>query len=302
MSDHTTPATITQAAPVLGAATRLGPVHLTVTDLERSIVFYEQSIGLITHERRDDSVSLGAGGEDHLVLTEDPTARRAGHHSGLYHVAILHPSRLELARAVLRLATTRTTIDGASDHTISEAIYLADPDGNGIELAADRPREAWPSMADPSLGIIQPLDLNALAGLAAGEEVAPHVDPAARVGHVHLYVGDIDAATRFYRDLIGFEVQMAIPGAMFVSAGGYHHHIGFNTWRGRGIPSQPPGVVGLGYWTLILETADEMATVVSRLNAAGAATEPHEGGILARDPSGIAVHIRFERIGSSRPR
>ena len=282
--------------PVLGAATRLGAVHLTVTDLDRSVSFYERSIGLRQGDRTERSAALTAGGEDLLVLTEEPAARRAGHHSGLYHVAILHPSRLELARAVLRLVGTQTSIDGASDHGISEAIYLSDPDGNGLELAGDRPRETWPDLSDLSIfgAGPQPLDLNGLVALAHGEEPRPYVDPATRVGHMHLHVGDIEAAAGFYRDVLGFEVQTAMPSAMFVSAGGYHHHVAFNTWRGLGVAPQPPGTVGLGHWTLILGTREEYALVAARLLAAGIPMNEAEGGILVRDPSGIAVLIRVD--------
>ena len=127
-------------APVLPASLRVGAVELTVTDLDRSVGFYESAIGLHVQRREDGRAALGAGGEDLLVLVEDPDARRAGRHSGLYHFALLHASRLELARAAARLAASRTRITGASDHNISEAIYLDDPDGNGIELAADRGR------------------------------------------------------------------------------------------------------------------------------------------------------------------
>ena len=136
-----------RTAPALPAALRLGPVHLAVADLDRSIAFYEQSIGLRLHRRDDGVAALGAGAEDLVVLEHEPGARRAGRHAGLYHVALLHPSRLELARAAGRLVATRTPISGASDHGISEAIYLPDPDGNGIELAADRPRERWGTSA-----------------------------------------------------------------------------------------------------------------------------------------------------------
>ena len=148
------------SAPVLPAALRMGAVELTVTDLDRSVHFYETAIGLRLHGREGDRAALGAGGEDLLVLVEDPDARRAGRHSGLYHFALLMPSRLELARAAARLAITRTRISGASDHGISEAIYLPDPDDNGIELAADRGREHWGDLRDPTtIGGPEPLDL-----------------------------------------------------------------------------------------------------------------------------------------------
>src|SRR3954471_5795757 len=136
----------------LAPETRLGAVELTVTDLDRSVPFYEQAIGLRTHRREEGRAALGAGAEDLLVLVEDPAARPAGRHAGLYHFALLHPSREELARAAARLARTRTPIQGASDHGTHEAIYLPDPDGNGIELAADRPREQWPTPQEEFAG------------------------------------------------------------------------------------------------------------------------------------------------------
>ena len=198
------------SAPVLPAALRMGAVELTVTDLDRSVHFYETAIGLRLRGREGDRAALGAGGEDLLVLVEDPDARRAGRHSGLYHFALLMPSRLELARAAARLAITRTRISGASDHGISEAIYLPDPDDNGIELAADRGREHWGDLRDPTtIGGPEPLDLAGLMSLVEDEEPHAHVDPATTVGHVHLHVGDIDRGLAFYRDVIGFEVDDA---------------------------------------------------------------------------------------------
>src|SRR3954469_12855848 len=150
---------------------RLGPVHLTVTDLDRSIPFYESAIGLQLARREGSEAALGAGGEDLLVLTEEPSARPAGRHAGLYHYALLYPSRLELARAAQRLIATQTPVSGASDHKISEAIYLPDPDGNGIELAADRPRERWGDLSDPTaLGGPEPLDMQSLMALVEGAE------------------------------------------------------------------------------------------------------------------------------------
>src|SRR5919112_6810258 len=166
MSQHENPtrSTTHQAPPVLPATLRLGAVHLTVTDLDRSVAFYEEAIGLRSHRREGAVAAMGVGEEDLLVLHAEPGARRAGRHAGLYHYALLFPSREELARAALRLAATRTPGQGPSDHGTHEAIYLPDPDGNGIELAADRPREAWPDLANPDLnaGGPRPLDMNAL--------------------------------------------------------------------------------------------------------------------------------------------
>ncbi|HET8950804.1 MAG TPA: VOC family protein [Solirubrobacteraceae bacterium] len=265
-------------------ALRLGPVHLTVTDLDRSVGFYQDAIGLRQHSRDGDVAALGAGREDLIVLHEAPFARPAGRHAGLYHVALLHPSREELARALVRLANTRTFIEGASDHGISEAIYLPDPDGNGIELAADRPREAWP--ADWGDLRPEPLDMHGLLGLVAGEEPQRHADPGLVVGHLHLHVGDVERGLAFYRDVLGLEVQALLPSAAFVSAGGYHHHLGFNVWRGPGVLPAPPGTVGLREWTIVLpqEGLDE---VLGRLDAAGIG---HDGGLTA-DPWGNAIRF-----------
>src|SRR5689334_7433196 len=179
--------TTTAPRPALGAATRMGAVELTVRDLERSVAYYQRSIGLQLHRQDEGVAALGAGGEDLLVLREDPSAVPAGRHAGLYHFALLHPSRLELARAAQRLAVTRTPIEGASDHGISEAIYLPDPDGNGIELASDFPKEQWPDLSDPATyaGGPKPLDLYGLLELAGSEGSTPYVDPGLTVGHVH---------------------------------------------------------------------------------------------------------------------
>src|SRR3954468_7620574 len=173
---------------------RLGPVRISVTDLDRSIPFYEDSIGLQLRQRDDGTASMGAGGEDLVLLEEQPDGRPAGRHAGLYHYALLHPSREELARAAQRLLVTRTPISGASDHGISEAIYLPDPDGNGIELAADRGRERWGDLSDPTaVGGPEPLDLAGLLDLVGDEASRPEADPGLIVGHVHLHVGDIEA-------------------------------------------------------------------------------------------------------------
>src|SRR5215510_6090357 len=187
------------AAPTLAATTRLGATHLTVSDLDRSLRFYQDAIGLRVHSHEDGRAALGAGGEDVLVLIEEPGAARAGRHAGLYHVALLYPSREELAFAVDRLIRTRTPVEGMSDHGTHEAIYLPDPDGNGLELAADRPREAWPELTAYGIGP-QALDVRALYA-QAGEPRRQAED--VRTGHLHLHVGDLEAARAFYRDVVG---------------------------------------------------------------------------------------------------
>jgi len=275
----------------LAPKTRMGAVELTVTDVDRSVSFYEDALGLVTHRREDGRAALGAGGEDLLVLVEDPDAGPAGRHAGLYHFALLHPSRKELARAAARLARTRTPIQGASDHGISEAIYLPDPDGNGIELAADRPRAEWPDLSVMSGGPA-PLDLNGLLDSVADEEPRESVDPDATIGHVHLHVGDLEESTHFYVDVVGFDVMTHLPSAVFVAAGGYHHHVGFNTWRRPGVPPAPEGTVGLRHYTVVLEDDAELDALRGRARAAGVEPEDTAGGPILRDPSGNALLFR----------
>jgi catechol 2,3-dioxygenase len=277
------------APPVLPPTLRLGAAHLTVTDLDRSVAFYEDAIGLRLHRRENSVAVMGAGEEDLLVLYEEPEARRAGRHAGLYHYALLFPSREELAHAALRLAATRTRIQGASDHGTHEAIYLPDPDSNGIELAADRPRERWPRTLDYASGP-HPLDLDDLLDVVAGEEPRDEAGPGLAIGHMHLHVGDLDRGLGFYRDVLGFELMAFMPGAAaFVAAGGYHHHLGFNVWRGEGVPPAPQGRVGLRHWTVVLEEQGQVAAVGDRVRAAGISTEEYERGLLVRDPWEIAV-------------
>jgi catechol 2,3-dioxygenase len=266
--------------PALPATLRLGAVHLTVTDLDRSVAFYQDALGLRQRSREDAVAALGAGEEDLVVLHEEPRARAAGRHAGLYHFALLFPSREELARAVQRLAVTRTALSGASDHGVSEAIYLSDPDGNGIELYADRARAAWPPPAEGErIGMFtRALDVHDLLATIAGEEPVRHAGAGLRMGHMHLHVGDLDVARAFYAGRLGFEVMTTYPGALFLAAGGYHHHVGVNTWRGEGVGPPPAGTVGLREWTLLLD-------------APALAERGLAGGDVLEDPSGNRVRF-----------
>jgi catechol 2,3-dioxygenase len=274
------------ATPALAATTRLGATHLTVSDLDRALAFYQDALGLRVHgELEDGRARLGSGGDDVLVLHEQPGARPAGRHAGLYHVALLYPSREELAFAVDRLIRTRTPVEGMSDHGTHEAIYLPDADGNGLELAADRPRSAWPEGLGYGGGP-QALDVEDLYALARGREPRRHVGEGLKVGHMHLHVGDVAAARDFYRDVIGFEVQFEMPTAAFLSAGGYHHHVAVNSWRGHGVPPAPADAVGLRHWTVVVSDED-LAAVAGR---AGAALGD-DGALELRDPSGNVVRL-----------
>jgi catechol 2,3-dioxygenase len=281
-----------EGVSTLPATLRLGPVSLTVTDLDRSVAWYQSALGLRVHRHDADVAALGDGEQDVLLLHEDAAAAQPGRHSGLYHYALLYPTREELARAALRLAATRTPIQGASDHGTHEAIYLPDPDGNGIELAADRPREQWPTPEQEfSAGGPRPLDFDALLATVAAEEPSAQVRPGLRMGHVHLHVADVSAGLAFYRDVLGFDVWALLPSAAFVAAGGYHHHLGFNTWRGEGIPPQPAGVVGLRHWTVVLEQVDDVAAVRDRVRSAGIASQDVTGGFAVTDPFGMTVRV-----------
>ena len=280
------------AAPVLPAALRLGPAHLTVADLDRSVAWYQRALGLRVHRHEPTEAALGAGAEDVVVLHEDVAARPAGRHAGLYHVALLLPTREELARATVRLAHTRTPVQGASDHGTHEALYLADPDGNGLELAADRPRTQWPTPEEEfSRGGPAPLDVDSLLATVADEPPAERVGPGLTVGHVHLHVGDVGEALAFYRDVVGFEVWAQLPSAAFVSAGGYHHHLAFNVWRGPGVPKAPEGAIGLRHWTVVLPGRADVAAVRARLEAAGLPAEADGDGFVTRDPWHIALRV-----------
>jgi catechol 2,3-dioxygenase len=281
------------AATPLPATLGLGPVELTVTNLDRSIEWYESALGLHLHSRSDGTATLGDGTTTVLGLVEDAHAQPAGRHAGLYHYALLYPSREELARAVVRLVALRVPVQGASDHGTHEAIYLPDPDGNGIELAADRPRDQWPSPDEEfGRGGPMPLDVENLLGTVAGEERSQKVGGGLRMGHVHLHVGSIEQGVAFYSDVLGFDVWAQIPSAAFVSAGGYHHHLGFNTWRGEGVGPAPEHTVGLRHWTVELDSTAELDEVRARLDAAGIRFAETENGLLVHDPWGIALRVQ----------
>jgi len=215
---------------------RMGAVHLTVADLGRSLEWYENAIGLHVHEREDGTARLGAGGEDLLVLTEQPGALPADGYSGLFHFALLVPSRADLADWLAHAARDRVPLQGLSDHYVSEAIYLRDPDHHGIEIYADRPRELWEGQVMERMTTL-PLDVDDLLAEATGDFAG--LSEGTTMGHVHLSVADVEASVAFYREL-GLDL-MARYGdqAAFLSWGGYHHHLGANTWQSLGAPYAP---------------------------------------------------------------
>jgi len=277
---------------VIDPATSVGDVHLTISDLTRSVRFYESHLGFLVHRRDDRTAWLGAGGPDLLVLSQSETAPRVRGTTGLYHFAILVPTRADLARALRRLVDTGTVMQGAADHGVSEALYLADPDGNGIEIYRDRPRAEWPYAGGQLRMGADPIDLDELLGEKAEDADSAPLAGGTVIGHVRLHVSRLDDAERFYVGVLGFELMQRYgPSALFVSAGGYHHHIGLNTWAGVGAPPPPTGAIGLRHFLVRLPSAAAVEAVAARARTAGTPTEVVEGGILVRDPAGNAMKL-----------
>ncbi len=284
-----------QSAPAASIApdTVMGTVALTVSDLDRSREFYERAIGLQAADGADGTIALSASGGHPLVeLRGDGSAPRLDRRAtGLYHLAILLPTRLDLAHALARLADARWPLDGASDHLVSEALYLSDPDGNGIEIYRDRPRQEWRHSGGQLEMSTLPLDLRGvLSELAEATEPQAGAPARTTIGHVHLQVADIHEAEAFYHGVLGFEVTVrSYPGALFVSAGGYHHHVGLNTWHSLHLPPPPPGAIGLRRFEVQLPDREQLDAVLARLRAAGVAITELDGAVRVRDPSGNAV-------------
>jgi catechol 2,3-dioxygenase len=232
-------------------ALRIAAVRLAVGDLARSAEFYEGVLGLPQVRRQDERALFGSDPARpalELSAIADPTPL-SPHSTGLFHVAWLHRSRAALAETVKRIVRARWPIDGASDHGVSEALYLSDPDGLGIEIYADRPRERWerPPGGEGVRMVTLPLDVEDLLAQAPGEldAASEAIEPGTGIGHVHLKVADVPRAAAFYRDTLGLEQQAQLPSAAFLSAGGYHHHIGLNSWQSKGASPSPPSAPGL---------------------------------------------------------
>lgn len=282
----------------LPAATRIGRVHLRVADLERCLRFYRDTLGLMVRVTGPDRVVLTArtGWPILVMLTEDraATSRLRGA-TGLYHFAILLPDRRELARVFLRLRDRGWPLQGLSDHAVSEAIYLADPEGNGIELYADRPRERWSREHGELYMTTRPLELADLLTSADNAARGMGLPPQTRMGHIHLQVSDLRAAERFYHQILGFDVTVRrYPGALFFAAGAYHHHMGTNIWNSRGGPSALERAMGLIDFAIELPDAASVARLRERVERAGYAGEEIEDGWLAHDEDGIAILVRPE--------
>lgn len=272
-------------------ATRPGAVHLTVSDLTRSLDYYEHAIGLRVHGHGGERATLGVGEEDLLVLVEQPGARPARGYCGLYHFALLLPGRADLARWLAHAARDRVSLAGVADHYVSEAIYLSDPDGHGIEIYRDRPREVWEGKVAERMTTL-PLDTSSLFGELADPASEPfdRLPTGTTMGHIHLCVADIPHTLAFYRDVLGFGLMASLGGqAAFLSAGGYHHHLGANTWESARAAQPPSGSAALERATVVLPTVVERDRLVARVADAGLDTVALDEGVLVHDPSGNPI-------------
>ncbi|EPX86241.1 putative ring-cleavage extradiol dioxygenase [Rubellimicrobium thermophilum DSM 16684] len=265
----------TASAPI-----EIGRVALTVNDLAAVRSFYERAIGLATLSQDGAGATLGAGGRALIELRADPHARRAApQEAGLFHTAFLLPSRAALGRWLRHAVTAGLRIEGASDHLVSEAVYLSDPEGNGIEVYADRPRDVWPRANDRIRMATEPLDADAVLRAADGPWTG--APDGTVIGHVHLRVGDLDRAESFYGGILGFDVTTRYPGAVFLGAGGYHHHVGANVWASRGAGPRALPSTGLAELE-ILADGTALPAILART----------EGADRLADPWGTPVALR----------
>jgi catechol 2,3-dioxygenase len=270
----------------------VGAVHLQVGQLQRSIDYYEHVLGLRTLDRTNTTALLGATGAERVLvsLQADGDVRpvpREGRY-GLYHFAILLPDRAALGRFIAHLSRIGARV-GAADHLVSEALYLTDPDGLGIEVYADRPRSAWQLRGRELAMSTEPLDMQSVVSAGGGREWDGAPEGTA-IGHVHLHVGDLNAAEAFYHSALGFDKTVwSYPGALFFSAGGYHHHLGTNTWSPG--PAAANDQARLLAWELVLPGADDTRAAARSLQAAGFSTEETAAGWTTADPWGTTVRI-----------
>ncbi len=296
MSDETFDQHEERAGGILPADTVMGTVTLSVSDLEAGETFYRDALGLATRERGPGWLALGTPGTTLLHLEEGAVGRAASGLPGLYHLAILVPDRQVLGAWLLHALEIGLALQGAADHAVSEAIYLADPEGNGIEIYRDRPRHAWKTRQGQIAMTTEPLDAHDLTAAAA-----PSWDglpEGSSIGHVHLQVGELARSAAFYGDALGFpRTNDAFPGACFLGAGGYHHHLGLNTWGVRGRGPRPPGAAGLRRIEVLVPDENARASAQRRLIRAGHDARAGDAGDAfdVADPDGLEVRVRVER-------
>ena len=279
-------------------ALRLGPVRLAIADLDRSLAFYQDVLGMRVLRRDGAVATLAAHGDERplLELVEQTGARTAPRHGrlGLYHFAILLPDRQSLGRFVRHLAE-RNVRAGAGDHLVSEALYLQDPDNLGIEVYADRPRAGWRRQGRELMMATDPLDVAGLVS-AAGDTAWEGMPAGTVMGHVHLHVGDLARASSFYSDALGFDRMVwGYPGALFMSAGGYHHHLGVNTWAGSGATPAGEEDARLLEWTIELPDVMGVMATARSLAAAGHPVEQDGDDLVTRDPWNNQLRVRVAK-------
>lgn len=271
---------------------RIGAVALKARDLPRLTDFYAQAIGLQVIDRDSKTARLGAGGVPFLELESAPSAAPDDPRTaGLFHTAFLQPTRSDLARWLVHVAKSRVPLSGASDHLVSEAIYLDDPEGNGIEVYRDRLPEEWRWSGDRIQMATDRLDLDNLAA-DAGNTSYEGAPDGLRVGHIHLRVGDLDATKQFYCDNVGLDPMAGRGGALFMSSGRYHHHVGSNIWQSAGAGKRDEDRAGLSWFAFEADDVSIRDAELARLKAAAVSVETVNGGFEARDPFGTRVRFR----------
>jgi catechol 2,3-dioxygenase len=278
---------------MIAAETTMGPVFLCVADLERTIDYWTTAIGLEVIERGAGEALLGSGERVLVAFREVPGARPAPRSTGLFHVALLLPQREDLARWLSHAIRDQVALAGASDHFVSEAIYLRDPDHHGIEIYADRPRELWQGKVAEQMTTL-PLDVDDLLGELDDAAIEPFdaLPDGTTVGHTHLRVADVDSTVSFYRDVLGFPLMAEFQSmAAFLGAGGYHHHVGGNIWESAGASPGPTGTARLRQATILVPDREELDRVASRVSDAGQEPESLDDGVRVHDPSGNALLI-----------
>ncbi len=273
----------------------LGPIALVVQDLDRCKRYYELDIGLQVIRHSGSVVQMGVGKKPLLILEENPAAVRIHRSTGLYHMAFLLPTRRDLAAQIQHFVKNGIGISGMSDHGVSEALYLSDPEGNGIEIYSDRPRDKWVWIDGEVDMQTMPLDIDSLLAELPDNPPAWTGLPADTVlGHVHLRVSDLSSTTEFYTKILGLEVTTrSYPGAIFLSKNGYHHHLGLNVWGSAGAVSPPDGTAGLKHYTYRASSSSELERISQRAKDMGVAlTEADGESIILNDPSGNHVRIK----------
>ncbi|HEU5423645.1 MAG TPA: VOC family protein [Nitrolancea sp.] len=288
--------TPTPTPTAIDPGTMVGLPALTVSDLERSLAYYTEAIGFELLRRGEGEAVLGAAGQPLLELVEQPGAQpwpRGGRsYTGLYHFAILLPTRADLGRWLRHWLELGLPF-GQGDHLVSEALYLEDPDMHGIEVYRDRPREEWTWEDGQVRMAVDPVDLRGLLAEAerAGEPWRG-LPPGTRVGHIHLQVGDIRQAADFYHGILGFDIVAHMPSALFVSAGGYHHHLGLNTWHSLHAGPAPADSVRLRSFTVELPSEEARQAVVRRLDSAGIPHQRLGTAVAVEDPWQNTILLR----------